>query len=247
MTKSTLGQKIVACFIAGLTLSALWLSIGNGGNIRWLPPFLIFSLVSITLLSAVIFPFVWQYREGKQATPSTKTWGLVYSLIRYSIAFNLCRFGWAKLFRLQFIVPEEIAIQPINQLSGEWLTWYYFGYSFTFGLIVALIQIVGAYLLLFRRTLLLGAIILFALMLNLTLINLFYQMNLGALLQSLILTVGILYLILLDYRRLVDFFLRTKNELPGLLWNSPLSKNLVRLSAIVLPLLFTLYLKSLMK
>lgn len=247
MPKTSFGQKFVACFVAGLILAALWLSIGNGGNISWLPPILIFSLVGITLLTSIIYPLVWQYREGKQAISSPKTWGIIYSIIRYAIAFNLCRFGWAKLFGLQFIVPDEIAAQPINQLSGEWLTWYYFGYSFAFGLIIALIQIGGAYLLLFRKTLLLGAIILFAFMLNLTLINIFYHMNLGALLQSLILTIGLLFLILLDYRRLVDFFLQAKNELPSLVWNSPLSKNLLRLSAIILPLLFTFYLKSLMK
>ncbi len=103
-----------------------------------------------------------------------------------------------------------------------------------------------SYLLLFRRTLLLGATILFAFMLNLTLINVFYQMNAGALFQSIALTIGIAFLILLDYDRLVAFFLKTTTSLPSL----PISnkaKNKLRLSVIVLSLLFTIYLKSLMK
>jgi hypothetical protein len=61
----------------------------------------------------------------------------------------------------------------MNQQSGEWLTWYYFGYSLVYGCIVAAIQIGGSLMLLFRKTLLLGVIILFAFMLNLTLINIF--------------------------------------------------------------------------
>jgi hypothetical protein len=83
--------------------------------------------------------------------------------------------------------------------------------------------------------------------LNLSLINVFYQMNAGALLQSVVLTIGVLFLILLDYKKLVVFFLKTKSNLPSLNFNSVFVKNIVRLSAIVLSLLFTIYLKSLVK
>jgi len=239
-------KKFFTCIITGLTLGALWLSIGNSGTIAWLPPVIIFSLVGLSLLLALVFPFVWQYKERKQNINSEKLFGIFYAIIRYAIAFNLCRFGWAKLFGLQFNVPASVAATPINQLSGEWLTWYYFGHSFTFVVIIALLQISGAYLLLFRKTLLLAAIVLFALMLNITLVNIFYQMNAGALLQSVILTIGILFLILLDYDRLVLFFLKTKSNLPSLTLSS-FTKTALRLSAIVLSLLFTLYLKSLIK
>jgi hypothetical protein len=243
MEKKTLSQKILTCLVAGLTLSALWLSIGNSGIIPWLPPILIFSLVGISMVLGFIFPFIWQNLERKGEVDSSKIVAFIYLTIRYSIAINLCRFGWAKLFGLQFNVPESIAVQPINQLSGEWLTWFYFGYSHTFGIIVGMIQIVGSYLLLFRRTLLLGAIMLFSFMLNLTLINIFYQMNLGGLLQSIILTIGILFLILLDYKRLVDFFLKTTALIPTLNGASSLTKHIIRLSVILLTLVYTIYLK----
>jgi hypothetical protein len=247
MNKTTFLQKFVTCLVAGLTLSALWLSIGNSGTISWLPPVLIFSFVGISMIFSLIYPFMWQQKERKSTINSIKILGIIYSIIRYSIAFNLCRFGWIKLFGLQFNVPEFIATQSMNQVSGEWLTWFYFGHSHIFSGIVAFIQIGGAYLLLFRRTLLLGSIMLFAFMLNLTLINIFYEMNLGALLQSIILTIGILFLILLDYKRLLDFFLKTTSNLPTIHWSSNLTKNLVRLTVVVLPLLYTIYLKSFMK
>jgi hypothetical protein len=247
MNKTTFFQKFITCFVAGLTLSALWLSIGNSGIISWLPPFLIFSLVGISFIGSLIYPFFWHYRENKTLADATKIYGFIYGLIRYSVAFNLARFGWAKAFGLQFNVPETIASQPINQLSGEWLTWFYFGYSPTFGLIVAAIQIGGGLLLLFRRTLLLGSVILFSFMLNLTLINIFYQMNLGGLLQSILLTIGILFLMFLDFNKLVDLFLKAKSTLPTINWSSNLWKNILRLSVVILPLLYTIYLKYLMK
>lgn len=232
--------------MAGLTTIALLLVLGNSGTLTWFPPVIVFSLVGIAFISSLIFPFIWQRQEKFQKINSEKVYAFIYSIIRYTIAFNLAGFGWKKLLGLQFVVPNEISDKPMNQQSGEWLTWYYFGHSFAFGVILSIIQIGGSYLLLFRRTLLLGATILFAFMLNLTLINIFYQMNAGALLQSVLLTIGIAFLILLDYDRLVAFFLKAKSSLPTLTLSN-LTKNILRLSAILLSLAFTIYLKSLMK
>lgn len=217
--------------------------LGNSGTLTWFPPAIVFSLIGVAFLSALIFPFIWQRQEKRQQINSEKIYAIMYAIIRYTIAFNLASFGWKKFLGLQFVVPNEISDKPMNQQSGEWLTWFYFGHSFAFGVIIATIQIAGAYLLLFRRTLLLAATILFAFMLNLTLINIFYQMNAGALFQSVILTTGILFLILLDYDRLVAFFLQPTPGLPTLTLTS-LTKNILRLSAIILSLLFALYLKS---
>ncbi len=240
-------KKIITCLMFGLVFAALFLMLGNGGNVPWLPSGLVFFLVMLSILTALIFPFIWHYREKKQKANSRKIYGFLYSGIRYAIAFNIISFGWKKFYGLQFIVPTEISSLPMNQQTGEWLTWFYFGYSETFGIIIALIQIIGGYLLLFRKTLLIGAIFLFSFFLNLTLINIFYHLNAGALTQSVILTTGILFLILLDYKKLFDFFFKTKSNLPTLNSNNSFLKNIVRLSAIVLSLLFTIYLKSLMK
>lgn len=243
---SSFPKKLATCFIAGLTTISLLLVLGNSGTLTWFPPVIVFSLVVFSLLGSIIFPFIWQAQEKKQKINSKQVYSIVYGIIRYTIAFNLASFGWKKILGLQFVVPNEISDQPMNKQSGEWLTWYYFGHSFAFGLILAIIQIGGSYLLLFRKTLLLGSIILFAFMLNLTLINIFYQMNAGALFQSVALTVGIVFLILLDYEKLVAFFLKAKSTLPTLSLSN-LAKNTIRLSAILLSLLFTIYLKLLMK
>ncbi|MDR7208188.1 hypothetical protein [Flavobacterium piscis] len=238
-------KKLLTSLMFGLVFAALLLMLGNGGNVPWLPPGLVFPLVLLILLIALIFPFIWYYREKKQKINSRKVYGFLYSGIRYSLAFNIAAFGWKKFYGLQFIVPEEISNMPMNQQTGEWLTWFYFGYSHIFGIIIAVIQILGGYLLLFRKTMLMGALILFALLLNLTMINVFYQMNAGALSQSVILTIGVLFLIALDYKRLMAFFLKTKSNLPSLRVRDNFLKNILRLSAIVLSFLFTMYLKSL--
>jgi hypothetical protein len=247
MTIKLLSKKFITCLIAGLCVAALLLVLGNSGNISWFPPAIVFSLVGLSLIIALVFPFVWQFLENKQKIDSNKIYGFIYTIIRFTIAFNLMSFGWKKIFGLQFIVPNEIANKPINQLSGEWLTWYYFGYSLVFGYIIAGIQIIGSYLLLFRRTMLLAAIIIFAFMLNLTLINIFYGMNAGALLQSAVITIGILFLILLDYQQLIVFFLKAKSNILSISFSNNFVKNSIRFSLLILSLLFTLYLKTLIK
>jgi hypothetical protein len=240
-------KKISASLILGLEIAALLLLLGNGGNIPWLPPVLVFSGVGAALLLSILFPFFWHVLEQKQKINSTKVYAILYSGIRYCIAFNIASFGWKKFYGLQFIVPAEISNMPMNQQSGEWLTWFYFGYSHAFGIIIAVTQIIGGYLLLFKKTLLIGSIVLFSLLLNLTLINIFYHMNAGALLQSILLMIGVLFLVLLDSKKLIDFFFKSKLNLQSVNVNGVFLKNILRLSAILLSLLFTIYLKNLMK
>ncbi|MBP4139446.1 hypothetical protein [Flavobacterium geliluteum] len=244
---NSIGKKISVSLIFCLEVSALLLLLGNGGNIKWMPPILVFSLIGVSLVSALFFPFVWHYLDRKQKIDSAKVYGFLYSAIRYCIAFNMAAFGWKKFYGLQFIVPTGISNMPMNQQSGEWLTWFYFGYSHGFGIIIAVMQIVGGYLLLSRKTLIIGALILFSLLLNLTLINIFYQMNAGALMQSILLLIGVTFLIILEHKKWIEFFLKTKSSLPTLSSKSPIVKNVLRSSAVILSLLFTMYLKSLMK
>ncbi|HEX8358082.1 MAG TPA: hypothetical protein VF610_11740, partial [Segetibacter sp.] len=203
MKEGLILRKFITSLVAGVTVSALLLTLGNSGNISWFPPVIVFPLVGIVLVLALVFPFIWQRKEGTNPQFSKKTYAFLYALIRYCIAFNIACFGWKKVFGLQFIVPPEISAMPMNQQSGEWLTWYYYGYSAAFGLIVALLQIVGAGLLLFRKTLLAGLIILFPLMLNIALVDIFYKMNMGALLQALVITTGLMFLLLLHYKLLL--------------------------------------------
>lgn len=241
----SLGQKFATSFTTGLTVAALLLVLGNSGTLGWFPPVVVFSLVGLCLLSSVVFPFLWQYKERSQPINSMAVYAFLLALIRYSIAFNVATFGWKKLFGLQFLVPPDVASLPMNQQSGETLTWFYFGYSPTFGTIIALIQISGAYFLLVRKTFLLSAVVLFTLMLNIALVDIFYQLNAGATIQGVILTLGLLFLILTEYPRLVAFFLTAEPLLPSVKLLNSTTKNALRLSAIVLALLFVYYIARL--
>ncbi|WP_375447974.1 hypothetical protein [uncultured Fibrella sp.] len=234
-------KKFSTCLTAGLTLSALLLVLGNSGTLAWFPPPLVFSLVGISLGSAVIFPFIWQRWERHPTHNADRIYAILFTVIRYSIAFNLASFGWKKVFGLQFIVPPDLAGEPMNLQSGETLVWYFFGYSHPFGLITALIQIIGSYFLLVRRTFLLSCLVLFTLMLNIALVDIFYHLNAGALIQAVILTLGLLFLLLTDKQKLVALFLKSDPAIPSITYKNKWLKNAARLSALTLSLLFVYY------
>jgi hypothetical protein len=134
---------------------------------------------------------------------------LVQSGIRFLLAYAISTYGFAKVFKHQFSVPEYIKDIPIGEQSGFWLTWCYFGYSYPFSVTIAIGQIVGSLLLLFNRTKLLGTFIVLPIMLNIVFINIFYDINFGAFINSLIYTLGLTFLILLNYKELVEIFFRT--------------------------------------
>jgi hypothetical protein len=97
------------------------------------------------------------------------------------VAAALCIvYGFAKLNGSQFTVLDSELTRPLGQVSGFWLTWYYFGFSPIYGSLIALIQIGGGILLAWPRTALLAALLLAPVMANIVLIDVFYGIDLGA-------------------------------------------------------------------
>jgi len=85
---------------------------------------------------------------------------VLYTIARYFAAFTILFYGFAKLNGSQFTILGSELDKPMGQVSGFWLTWYYFGFSRTYGNLIAGAQILGGVLLTFRKTTLLGACLL---------------------------------------------------------------------------------------
>jgi hypothetical protein len=93
--------------------------------------------------------------------------------LRYISAFLLLAYGSSKLAHLQFHLNGALAQRPVATLSGYELTWYYYGYSRAYACIIGLTQVMGAALLLFRKTALLGAAAMLPVVVNILLIDIF--------------------------------------------------------------------------
>lgn len=105
----------------------------------------------------------------------------------------LCIFyGFAKLNDAQFTVLDSELARPMGEVSGFWLTWYYFGYSPVYGNLIAGFQVVGGSLLLNRRMRVLAALLLLPMALNIVAVDLFYGVDLGGTGAAILLTVCLL-------------------------------------------------------
>jgi hypothetical protein len=108
---------------------------------------------------------------GTQKYPRILDW------FRYFCAFMLYTYGISKLLHLQFNMQTQLAQQPVGTLPGYELTWFYFGYSRGYAVLLGAVQILGATLLLFRKTALLGSLSMLPVMANILLINIFILVN----------------------------------------------------------------------
>ena len=85
--------------------------------------------------------------------------------------------------------------------------------------IIAFAQIGGSILLLFRKTTLLGVCILLPVLLNITLIDIFYGIF-APLVLAIVFTLELLFLLLLRWKDLVEVFFRIPEVGPGILRSS---------------------------
>ncbi|QMU27822.1 hypothetical protein [Adhaeribacter radiodurans] len=241
----SLPLKLSTLLVAGAALSAVIMMV----TLNLLRPAerIIYLVTLVPLILPLGYVFFWQRREKKQQQHSPHILAFWQGVISYALAFDIVSFGWKKVFGLQFRpVPLSIADIPTGEQVPSWLMWHFYGYSHTFGMIVASAQIIGSFLLLFRRTRLLGTIILLPVMVNILFINYFYQLGIGPLYQSIVLAFGLVYLLLAEYPRLVTFFFNAQESLPAISLGSNKIKNAVRLLIMVLAFgyIYLFYLRS---
>jgi hypothetical protein len=227
----------VVCTLAGLLAGATLLRIGRwllGGG-RTTPPGLL--PLAVLVLAASVLYGLWWSRHPRPQPIHGQLLAFWQGVIRADIALDLSLFGWQKIAKLQFFTPLGMLDLPFSSFSGEDLTWAFFGYSYPYRVAIGLLQILGAWLLLFRRTRLLGTLVLLPILLNIILLDYFYRLPVGVLVHALIILAGVLYLLLLDYERLVEFFLRAPGQLPRAAFPSQRLRPLGRLAIMGLPLL----------
>jgi hypothetical protein len=113
-------------------------------------------------------------------------------------------YGFAKLNGAQFTVLDSELTRPMGEVSGFWLTWYYFGYSTAYGTLIALVQILGGCLLVVPRTSLVAALGLLPVFGNIILIDIFFRVDVGAMLVAVAVFVILLIVIAPHTKRLLS-------------------------------------------
>ncbi|GAA3964584.1 hypothetical protein [Mucilaginibacter dorajii] len=166
------------------------------------------------VLTALAYATYWHRKEKAPGF----NWGIKHAwlqgIMRYFLAFEVSVYGFAKILQTQFATVYSRLDIPVGSLNGFELTWNYFGHSYTFAVILGCIQIGGGILLLFRRTTLAGMFTLLPVMVNIVFINIFYSIDAGAFINSLIITAGLTYLLMLRWSDLKILLFQKAGNLP---------------------------------
>ena len=194
----------------------------------------------IGLLFGIVYSIYWHKKEKKDATISGRKHAWMLGIIRYWLAFEISTYGFAKILGTQFHTPSYRKDMLLGEANGFALTWYYYGYSYTLAVIIACTQIGGSILLLFRRTVLLGATILLPVLINILLINVFFDIASGAFANSVIFTIGLFFLFAMHWQLVKKVFVELKDGLPPLKFG--FFKPILKLLPIVLAFAFIEYL-----
>lgn len=219
-------QNILVSYIAGLLA---WFKIISIRHWLFEPAWQVQS----SILLAIAFAIYWNWKERRSQVRSLLIHARLQEIIRFWLALSISSYGFSKVFGLQFGITVHHSDYVARHLTGMNLTWYYFSQSYTLGLIIGLVQVGGSVLLLFRRTMLIGVLILLPVLANIVLLNHFIGIPKPAYYNSIIFTAGLLYLFLLRWEIIKTILVKSVSDSPPL--KSVFIKSVGRLIAIGLP------------
>lgn len=138
----------------------------------------------------------------------------IYIVVRYTLAAAMFNYGIAKLV-IQQGGPQPAPLEwvrPLGTITTGQSMWTWLGYSPIFEFFAGLNEMVGAILLLFRRTTLLGALLILPVMAYVTALDTTFHVGPGA--YAALYGVGALYLVAREWRRLAKVFFSGKPSSP---------------------------------
>jgi hypothetical protein len=154
--------------------------------------------VAVALAAAL----VWSVLDRRRADYRTLH-GWLRLLVRYTLAFALFSYGFLKVLPLQFEPPRFAElIEPYGEFSPMHVLWNFMGSSKAYTIFSGAAEVAGGFLLLFRRTTSLGAMVSFAVLLNIVALNFCYDVPVK--LYSTNLALMAFFLLAPDLRRLAN-------------------------------------------
>jgi hypothetical protein len=172
-------------------------------------------------LTATIGTILWSIVDRKRINYETAYYWLT-AIVRYYLAFTLFLFALEKFFKMQFPDLELYTLtEPVGNLSPMSLAWAFFGYSDSYNIFIGIAES-AALLLLFRRTMIFGAILTLGTLLNVMLVNFSYDVH--AKMYPTVLWAMTFFLLLPYLNRFIKFFFTHQvTSLPPI--PSPVFKN----------------------
>lgn len=174
-----------------------------------------YVMLFASLCLAAIISVIWSFVQRKKINhEKLDQWFRIW--LRYTLATILLSYGAVKVVKLQFPTPNPVQLlKTYGESSPMNLLWTFMGFSTPYTFFAGLMEVIPAFLLLFRRTALLGAVLAMAVMGNVVMLNFCYDVPVKLFSSHLFLVA--LILALPDVKRLVQFFLANAPTEPAAL------------------------------
>jgi len=161
-------------------------------------------------------------------------WLRIY--VRFGLGTILLGYGMNKVIKLQFSFPSpDRLMEPIGESSPMGLLWTFMGVSTPYTMFAGAMEVIGGVLLFFRRTTTLGALVVIAVMTNVVMLNLCYDVPVKQFSMHLLAMAG--FLLLPDLRRLADVLVLHRPTVPASL-APPYSARWARIGGLACKTLF---------
>ena len=131
-------------------------------------------------------------------------------IVIYYLAYILLKYGFDKIFKSQFYLPEpNILYSQVGDLSKDILYWSTIGTSRFYSISLGIIEVFTALLLLINRTRILGLLFAIGVFANVILVNFGFDISVKTF--SILLLLMTFFAIFPELKTLFDFFIRRKN------------------------------------
>lgn len=164
-----------------------------------------YVVVLAIFITSLVGTIIWSIFDRKRANYSRLYYWFTVA-VRFYVGLMLINYGFIKIIKLQF--PDLALyrlIQPYGHSSPMGLAWTFLGYSKGYNIFMGLAE-ASAILLLFRRTMTIGAIVALGTTGNVMAINYFYDIPVKII--STVLFLMAFFLFMNDGERLYRFFVR---------------------------------------
>ncbi len=171
-----------------------------------------YLLLGVRVVLALTATLLWSVldKSGRYGRPMRS---LLVLMLRYYLAFTMFTYGFSKVFYLQF---PELSLINLTRSFGDsspmGLLWKFMGHSEPYSIFTGLLEVFGGCFLLFRRTKVLGAMLTFAIMLNVFVLNMSYDVPVK--LFSFHLWLMSIFVLLPDWGNIANFFILNRSTRP---------------------------------
>src|ERR1700744_1950150 len=127
MKKLSTSYKLLTSIMAGISLAFCLMRIGHRFLAEWLSMPALWVIAACLLLTGLVYGIYWALiKRSDQDDP--RLLAFWQGVIRYTVAIDLIMLGMQGFFGLLFFVRLGALDLPFSSLSGEDLTWAYFGH-----------------------------------------------------------------------------------------------------------------------